>query len=123
MTAFDLDAVLGLPFTFTFDGEEYTLPPDIEWSTTQTLTEGKPDVALRRLLGEEQWQRLEDSPKVFGTRSFTAVLDAYTEHLGLRMGEAEASPSSSENTDGQSRRTSSGTTESTSGGSLTVLTG
>jgi hypothetical protein len=113
MTAFDLDAVLGEPFTFTFDGEEYALPVDVDWETTKLLTAGEPEEALHRLLGDDQWSRLEESPKVFGTRSFTKLLDAYMEHLGLRdVGESSASSPSSVNTAEQSRRTFSGSTES-----------
>jgi hypothetical protein len=121
--SFDLDAVLGLPFTFTFDGEEYELPVDVPWNVSELLSEGKPEEAFRLLLGPDQWQRLDDAPKVFGPKAFTAVLGAYMEHLGLREGESQASPSSSNDTDGQSRPTSAATTAPISAGSLTVLTG
>lgn len=120
---FDLDAYLGGPFTFTFDGQEYSLPPDVSWNASELLANGKPEEALHELLGDDQWQRLEDSPKVFGPRSFTGLVDRYMAHLGLREGEAEASPPSSEPTGEQLRQTSSGSTTSTSPGSSMVLTG
>ena len=120
---FDLDAYLGGPFTFTFDGQEYSLPPDVSWKASDLLASGDPKGALRELLGEEQWQRLDASPKSFGPRSFTGLVDRYMKHLGLSEGESEASPPSSANTAGPSKPTFSGTTEPTSGGSLTVLTG
>jgi hypothetical protein len=120
---FNLDAVLGEPFTFTFDGAEYVLPVDVPWDVSQLLNDGKAQDAMRILLGDDQWRRLEESPKTFGTRSFVEVVGAYMKHLGLREGESEASPSSSNGTDGQLRPTSSATTTPTSAGSVTVRAG
>ncbi len=120
---FDLDATLGLPFTFTFGGETYTLPPDVDFATLELLDNGKLDDGFRRLLGAEQWERLEASPSTFGMRAFTNVFNAYMAHLGIDAGKSAASPDSSASTVRQSKPTSSGTTPPRSPGSVTVLTG
>lgn len=119
----DLDALLGLPFTFTFCGEEYSLPPDVDFQTLDELQAGHPDEAFRRLIGEEQYARLQAAPGTFGARAFTEVLQAYVTHLGLRSPESSASSDSSVSTATPSRLTSSGTTAPRSPGSATVLTG
>jgi hypothetical protein len=111
---FDLDAALGLPFTFTFDGQEYTLPPDVDFDTITALQSEHLQDAFAGLLGPEQWQRLDASPKVFGARAFTAVMKEYLTHLGLGMGESSASPPSVQNTPVPSRRTFSDTTDTAS---------
>lgn len=121
--SFDLDALLGLPFTFTFCGEEYTLPPDVEFATIDELQAGHPDAAFRRLIGEDQYARMKAAPGTFGARALTAVLEQYMIHLGLREGESEASPDSSQNTPAPSRPIYSVTTAHPSPGSVTAHTG
>jgi hypothetical protein len=108
--AFNLDAELGLPFVFTFGGEEFSMPPDVDFATIEKLKEGNPDAAMGLLLGAEQVARLEALPGVFGARAFKLTLDAYFEHLGIRQGESSGSASSSTSTAEPSKPTSSGTT-------------
>lgn len=121
--SFDLDATLGLPFTFTFGGDTYTLPSDVDMAALQALRAEEPEKALQAMLGDEQWQRLQESPAVFGVRAWSKLIDAYFTHLGLRNPESGASSDSSKSTAGPSNPTFSGSTESPSRGSVTALTG
>lgn len=96
---FDLDAVIaegaGDPFTFTFDGDVYAMPADFDLRVIPLMSTGDMLGTLRQLLGDEQMDRLESSPKTFGVRAFYATLDAYVRHLGLgSMGELFASTGS-----------------------------
>lgn len=95
---FDLDAVASEaarePFTFTFGGDTYTLPPDVDLRIIGSLTSGDITDALRRMLGEEQWKKLEASPAVLTSDRFSALLNAYLAHSGLNVGEASASTGS-----------------------------
>lgn len=95
---FDLDAVAAestkTPFRFTFGGEEYELPPVMDLRIVTSLVSGQMDDAMHRLLGAEQWRRLQASPAMFTNERFTALLNAYMAHTGTDMGEASASTSS-----------------------------
>ena len=109
---FDLDAVAreaeGEPFSFTFGGEEYELPPQPDILGAAAATGGRLDVLLRRLLGDDQWNRLLDSPATFTNEHLQALMDAYGAHLGIDMGNSQASPSFYKSTVAPSKRTSSG---------------
>jgi hypothetical protein len=67
--AFDLEAAAlakeaeGTPFTFTYKGEEYTVPPQANWPVTAVsdMAEGKLREALPALLGEDNAKRLFDA--------------------------------------------------------------
>lgn len=113
---YNLDALEGEsskePFRFIFDGEEYELPPSPDFRAVSDMASGRLDVALERMLGTEQWQRLQDSPAVFDAVRFNALFDRYFKYAGTDMGEASASTDSSASTGRPSKRTSSGTTKS-----------
>lgn len=94
----DLDALdrEGEAFSFIHDGKTYTLPTDLTIETANLFDEEGIAAALEAILGEEQWQRLEASPKVFGIVKATRVIHAYVQHLGLEsLGGSLASTSSS----------------------------
>lgn len=94
----NLDAIAnevkGTPFTFTFDGELYTLPPSVDFVAAAALASGDYYGGLHRLLGEKQWSRLVASPQVFSQAQFNALLTAYRDHLGIALGESPASTGS-----------------------------
>jgi hypothetical protein len=97
----DLDAIAndGEPYRFKFGGEDYEMPPDIDLTSIALLDSGDPERALERLLGEEQWQRMVESPAAFGIRQLKALLQGYSQHLGMdSLGGSLASPGSSHNT-------------------------
>lgn len=95
---FDLDAVASEataePFEFTFGGDKFTLPPSVDLRVIGSLTAGDVTDALRRLLGEDQYQRLDTNPAPFTAAQFTALLNAYLAHCGLDVGEVSASTGS-----------------------------
>lgn len=95
---FNLDAVAAEstaePFEFTFGGDTFTLPPSVDLLVIGSLTSGDVAAALRRLLGEEQFARLDANPAPFTSAQFTALLNAYLAHCGLDVGEASASTDS-----------------------------
>jgi hypothetical protein len=109
---FDLDAVAreaeGEPFPFTFGEEEYVLPPQPDLLAVAAASGGRLDQLLRRLLGEEQWNHMLESPATFTAAHLEALMNAYGEHLGIDMGNSEASPSFYKSTVAPSKRTSSG---------------
>lgn len=110
--AFDLDAVgreaEGEPFTFTFGGEEYVLPAQPDMRVATAASAGRLEEMLERMLGPDQWARLQASPAPFTSVQLDALLTAYGEHLGIDMGNSEASPSFYKSTVAPSKRTSSG---------------
>lgn len=117
---FDLDALErdtnAEPFTFRFDGQDYTLPPILDMRAAAHLQEGRLSDCLRTLLGPEQWRRLVEAQATFGFQHLNALLDKYAQHLGMDLGNLEASSRSSLPTRAPSRPTSSGTTRLTSAG-------
>lgn len=100
--AFDLDAIAneseGKPFPFTFGGEDYTLPADVDLIAAAALEGGKLYDGLHRLLGDEQWGRLLASPVVMNNAKLKALMEAYAAHVGLSLGESAASTVSSNGT-------------------------
>lgn len=112
--AFDLDAVIAerdaqTPFTFTFDGTEYSMPSDIGVDVLDLLSEGQVGPALQNLLGAEQWKQISDSPKVLGVAALSSLVEAYVQHVGVGdVGESSASTGSSGSTAGPSNRISPG---------------
>jgi len=109
---FDLDALRreaeGEPFYFTFDGDDYELPPQPDFRVATAASAGRLEEMLERLLGEEQWERLAASPAPFTRDQLEALLEAYGEHLGIDMGNSAASPSFYRSTVAPSKRTSNG---------------
>lgn len=112
----DLDALeaeeTDAPFTFKFDGVEYTMPHDIDVRAIAKLDAGLLNEALGILLGAEQWASLNRSPKVFGSKAFQKLLAGYFDHVGIDMGKSSGSTGSSSSTVGPSKRTSPGGTAS-----------
>lgn len=117
---FDLDAVLAEeaeqpPFTFTFDRHKYSLPATPDVRAIAAITAGRLDEGLRLLLNPDQWQRIQDSPKVLTATALGKVFDAYIEYGdGLTVGESAASTRSSKSTARPAKRTSKGSTGSAS---------
>lgn len=115
---FDLDAVArdatGEPFRFRFDGEEYELPPQMDFRAVARLTVGQLYEAMELALGADQWQRVLDAEAVLTMDAITKLFEAYSLHGGLALGESSASTGSSRSTVRPSKRTSGGTTRSIS---------
>ena len=115
---YHVDAVLreadGDAWPFEFGGETYTLPSDFDMRAAVALQANRIEDALRIMLGEEQWDRLCASPYVFGAKQLDDIMSAYTEALGIDVGESQASSGSSSSTPTPLKRTSRGTTKRTS---------
>jgi hypothetical protein len=114
---FDLDAVAAEgqdePFRFRFGGEVYEMPPlDLRQAAKLDDTGGSAVDMFRLLLGDEQWQRMEAAEARLTQPMFLELLDRYTKHTGIDLGESPASSRSSRSTAGRSKRISSGTTRS-----------
>lgn len=95
---FDLDAVKneaeGTPFEFKFGGQKFSLPASIDILGAASLMSGDLVTGLKRLLGDEQWDRLVGLPQVFDTNRLVSLMDAYRDHLGISLGESLASTDS-----------------------------
>lgn len=96
--AFDLDAVLreedGEPFHFRFGGEDYSLPAHPDVRAGLAFDAGRAEEGLQLLLGPDQWARLKASPATLTEAGFVALMDAYQKHLGVGLGESQASTGS-----------------------------
>lgn len=97
---FDLDAVVAErepipPFVFRFGGEEYQLPgsPDAVAFALLAKEETSAD-GIARLLGPDQWSRIQASTAVLDGAAFRALIDAYVASAGLDPGESPASTNS-----------------------------
>lgn len=97
---FDLDAVVAEreprpPFVFRFGGEEYSLPgsPDAIAFALLSKEETSAD-GLMRLLGPEQWERIQSATAVLDGPTFRTLVDAYVGHAGVDVGESAASTTS-----------------------------
>jgi hypothetical protein len=116
----DLDAILdgeqGLPFTFTFGGEEFTLPPQIDMRALMLMNREDIDGAMSALMGEDQYVRFLKANGRLTQARFEALMKAYARHQGVDdMGESSGSSSSLPATETPSRLTLPGITGSTSG--------
>lgn len=118
MKAFDLDALVleetTEPFTFTFGGEEFSVPAHYDPRIFRRADEGDIAGALRLMIGDEQWARLDKIDKPFDERHMRALFTAWTSHEVTTVGEASASSSSSRGTGRQSKQTSNGSMGSSS---------
>jgi hypothetical protein len=99
---------------FTFDGDDYTLPSDFDMRAMAAFTGGRLDDAFRILLGPEQWQRMQASPKTFGYSQFEALMKTYSSAIGVDLEKAQASASSSPSMPTLSKPTSPASTASDS---------
>jgi hypothetical protein len=99
---------------FEFDGDVYSLPPDFDMLAAAKLTGGDILGGLQLLLGPDQWKRLEASPKVFGIKAMIELLQAYCTDIGVDLGEFVAPSRQSRRAAAPSKRTSNGSTGSTS---------
>jgi hypothetical protein len=100
---FDLDKVLAErkktpPFQFTFDGERYVLPGRPDVRAAAAMSAGRLDDGFRLLLGPDQWDKLQASPKVFDDDALITLMEAYQAHSGEDLGEFRASTNSSSTT-------------------------
>lgn len=104
----------GETWDFEFDGETYHLPSDFDYRAVGPITGGELEEGLHILLGDEQFERLDASPKSFGLNELLAMLNKYCEDIGVPMGEFQASSRSSRRAAMRSKRTSNGSTKSPS---------
>lgn len=86
------------PYTFNFGGEKYELPPYMDMLVIAYLAEGQMMSALRKLLGEEQWQRLNDSEEILDDVGLELLFNGYAKHTGQDLGKSRASTRSSRDT-------------------------
>lgn len=101
--SFDLDRVIAErdvtpPFTFTFGGEVYSLPPRPDMIANTHLVAGRLDEGFERLFGPSQWDRIQKSDAVLDDLGLLQLFEAYQEHMGEDLGESKASPKRSRNT-------------------------
>jgi len=88
---FDLDAAVKaayaesapVPFTFTYRGESYEVPPATSWPMEAQALIGAGDIdrAMRMILGGETYQALSSAGMTMG--ELTLLLGAVGEHAGL----------------------------------------
>jgi len=100
---FDLDAVIAErekkpPFVFRFGGESYSLPTRPDVRAAAALGAGRLDDGLRMMLGQAQWERLQEAEAVFDDQALLSIMEAYQKHTGDDLGESKASTRSSRNT-------------------------
>ena len=100
-STYDLDAVIAErrttarePFRFTFGGQTFELPADVDVRVATAVDRRDFDEALRRLLGPADYARLEAVDEVLTLSTLMALLDAWTDYLGTDVGESPASASS-----------------------------
>jgi hypothetical protein len=89
---FDLDALEvegedGEPFTFTYQGETYTMPnaTAMPWQDQLALETADTTESLRLILGDEQFTRFQKQPMSAGR--LNALISKWMEHQGLKQGE------------------------------------
>lgn len=101
---------------FTFDGHEYVLPGQMDIRAIAAISNGRLDDGLRLLLGTEQWDAIQASPKLFSSAMLEKLFEAYTAYTnGSDVGESSASTGSSKSTVRPSKPTSNASIKSTSG--------
>jgi hypothetical protein len=99
------------PRTVRFGGKVWGLPDELSLDAVLAMAGGNTLTALQEILGE-QWVDFKAVGLTANDfRAFAAGIDKI---YGAAEGEASASPGSSSNTGSQSRRTSNGSTASTS---------
>ncbi len=115
---FNLDAVVtesdATEFPFTFGGEDYTLPAQVDLVAAAAMEGGKLYDGLHKLLGEAQWGRMLESSAVMDNVKLKALMEAYAAHIGVSLGESAGSTGSSSSTAEPLKPTSNGSTGSVS---------
>lgn len=110
----DLDALVneakGVPFRFKFGGDVYDLGSHMDVRAATLMTKGDIDAAMRILMGNEQWQRMMDSPQLLTAEAFVAIFNGFAAHSGVDLPNSSDSASSSPSTAEPSKQTSNGTT-------------
>ena len=113
---FDLDAFIaegeGEPFVFTFGGEEFTWPAELDLRAERDLSEGKLWEALERMFGPDQYKQFLASPKHISNKVIISLFREQAKHQGTTVGESEASAGSSKSTQRPSKPTSNRTIRS-----------
>lgn len=123
---FDLDAWVadqlnaGQPFTFTFGGVDFELPPEPDPRTAALFDAGLYNEAFRRMLGEDQYRKFIATDAPLTRDAILEIIRKHAEHAGASLGESSASSGSSKPTARRSKRTSNGSSPSTSGTSDAV---
>lgn len=103
------------PFSFTFDGEDYPLPNEVDAIAVRAAATGDWMTSFTRLLTPEQFLQIQRSSKVLELDVIGDILSAYYQHLGgTSAGESAASSTRSKNTARPSKQTSKRTTASRS---------
>lgn len=128
MADFDLDAARAArqrtkkttadktEYTFTFGGEEFSIPVDPPWGFIEAMFTGdryqSSFLGVRAILGEQYERWISHRPDV---EDGNALVEKALELYGFRdEGESLASGGSSSRSSSRSRRTSNGSTRSTS---------
>lgn len=110
----DLDALVneakGVPFQFKFGGDVYDLGSHMDVRAATLMAKGEVDGAMRILMGDEQWQRMMDSPQLLTVEAFIAIFNGFAAHSGVDLPNSSASASSSSSTAEPLRPTFNGTT-------------
>lgn len=95
---FDLDALTveetTEPFYFQFGGETFAIATHYDPRIFRRFDQGDLAGALRLMLGNEQFDRLDAIDKPFDERHLEPLIRAWAEHAGTTTGEASASSSS-----------------------------
>ena len=72
------------PFEFTFDGVLYTVNDSVaNLKVLVRITDDDVAGALKAMLGERQYARLDESPKPFTHPQRRALIEAWQTHYGL----------------------------------------
>ncbi|AYF29314.1 hypothetical protein CSH63_17950 [Micromonospora tulbaghiae] len=119
---FDLDAYVAAnrqtPYRFRYGGQNWELPgspKDTDWRVTEAADQGSQEAIrtlFRRGLGPDRWAEFEKLPQPTG--AMTELFNRWQQHSGMKPGESQASPDSSESTAGPSTPPFTATTESAS---------
>lgn len=98
-------------FPFVFDGEEFSLPNELDVIALRCVVEGDFVTALQRVLTPAQYRKVVASPTVINGPGLASLFNEYYEHIaGLTPGNSSGSTRSSKSTAGPSKRTSTTTT-------------
>ncbi len=67
--------------TFTFEGETYSIPPEIPWKAWKALVRNKTDECMAEVLGKDNWAQITEDAS---TEDVNALLDHMLETWGLK---------------------------------------